>query len=104
MLTLREKHAYEHEIAGLKAELSIMKSSLIDAEAVNSALRIHKSKIGKGTLSDRARATIRLSQLHGYEGSITDECRRISKLIGITWKYVAQLWYEEASIENGGLN
>ena len=98
MLSLREKHEYEQEIAQLKLGLTETKELL--RKSRNSKNEWHcKYRAAAGitmTLTDRLRLIIIKSKADGFEGSITNECKRIGKVIGVSYRTAYNIWYEKS--------
>ena len=99
MLTLREKHEYEQEIAQLKADLLLMSEELRRARNSKNEWHCKYRKIAgiKLTPTDRIRIIIKKSKADGFVGTITDECKRIGKMIGVSYRTAYSIWYEKAT-------
>lgn len=95
MLTLREKHEYEEEIAQLKAELSATKDKLVKSERCKSKWKVKCEQFTgvKLTKTARARLMVASSKDLGFSGNITEECNRIAVAVKVKGSTVRQLWY-----------
>lgn len=97
MLTLREKHEYEQEIAQLKIDLSIANENTRKARNSKNEWHCKYRKIAgiKLTPTDRLRILVSKSKVDGFQGTITNECKRISKMIGMSYRTAYDVWYEK---------
>ena len=97
MLTLREKHEYEHEIEFLKASLAIANDNT--RKALNSKNEWHckyRAIAGiKLTTAGRLRILVKESKAAGFKGNISNECKRIAKVVGVSWRRAHKIWYEK---------
>ena len=121
MLTLGESH----ELANLRDEVSAMRITLKryktahgevqrlqreNAKLTDELRKARNSKIEwkakytkiagkKLTKTDRARIMVKHTIEKGYEGSRTNECKRIADVLKMKWHSVYNLWYEKTPIE-----